>query len=65
MSVGGRTTNAMSPSRQSAMRSAATAAGRRMTFETSVGIPCERMSETASTSLVRRAMIQPAFCCEK
>jgi hypothetical protein len=31
----------------------------------SVGIPCERTSETASTSLVSRAMIQPAFCCEK
>ena len=41
------------------------AAGRRMTFEMRVGIPCERTSETASTSLVRRAMIQPAFCCEK
>jgi hypothetical protein len=47
------------------MKSAATAAGRRMTFETSVGMPWERTSETASTSLVRRAMIQPAFCCEK
>ena len=55
----------MSPRRQSAMRSAITAAGRRMTFETRVGIPCESVSETASTSLVRRAMIQPAFCCEK
>ncbi len=65
MSVGGRTTNAISPRRQSAMRSAMTAAGRRMTFETRVGIPCESTSETASTSLVRRAMIQPAFCCEK
>ena len=55
----------ISPSRQSAMKSATTAAGRRMTFETSVGIPCESVSETASTSLVSRAMIQPAFCCEK
>ena len=44
---------------------AAIAEGRRTTFETSVGIPCESTSETASTSLVRRAMIQPAFCCEK
>ena len=41
------------------------AAGSRITFATSVGMPCERTSETASTSLVSRAMIQPAFCCEK
>ena len=65
MSAGGRTTNAMRPRRQSAMRSAITAAGRRITFETRVGMPCERTSETASTSLVIRAMIQPAFCWEK
>ena len=65
MMAGGSTTKAISPRRQSAMSNAATAAGRRMTFEMRVGMPCDRTSETASTSLVRRAMIQPAFCCEK
>ena len=32
---------------------------------TSVVSPWERTSESASTSEVIRAMIQPAFCCEK
>ncbi len=32
---------------------------------TSVASPCESTSEIASTSDVRRAMIQPARCCEK
>ena len=64
-SAGGTIAKTTSPSRQSAISSAITAAGSRITFATSVGMPCERTSETASTSLVRRAMIQPAFCCEK
>ena len=64
-SAGGTIANTTSPSRQSAISSAAIAAGRSTTFETSVGMPCDSTSETASTSLVSRAMIQPAFCCEK
>ena len=64
-SAGGTVAITTRPRRQSAMSSAAIADGSRMTLETSVGIPCERTSLTASTSLVRRAMIQPAFCCEK
>ena len=32
---------------------------------TSVVSPWLRTSESASTSLFRREMIQPAFCCEK
>jgi hypothetical protein len=65
ISAGGTIATTTSPRCQSAISIAATAAGSRMTFATSVGIPCESTSDTESTSLVRRAMIQPAFCCEK
>jgi hypothetical protein len=64
-SAGGRITSATSASRQSFTKSAISAAGRRMMFVTSVGRPCESTSESASTSLVKRAMIQPARCSEK
>src|SRR5690348_13037352 len=64
-SAGGSTTSATSPSRQSLMKSAITAAGSSTAFVTSVGSPCERTSDRASTSLVSRAMIQPARCSEK
>ncbi len=64
-SAGGRITMATSPRRQSTTKSTMTVVGRRTTFETSVGRPCERASEIASTSLVTRAMIHPARCSEK
>ena len=64
-SAGGMIAKTTRPSRQSAISRAVSAAGRSTTFATSVGMPCERTSETASTSLVNRAMIHPAFCCEK
>ena len=64
-SAGGRITIATRPSRQSTMNSTITVVGSRTTFETSVGRPCESASEMASTSLVTRAMIQPARCSEK
>ena len=64
-SVGGRITSATSPSRQSSTKSPTTAAISVSVLTTSVVSPCERTSESASTSEVNRAMIQPAFCCEK
>ena len=64
-SAGGSTTSATSASRQSLMNSAVIAAGSSTALVTSVGRPCERTSEIASTSLVSRAMIQPARCSEK
>ncbi len=63
--VGGRITIATSPRRQSTTKSTITVVGSSTTFETSVGRPCESASEIASTSLVTRAMIQPARCSEK
>ena len=65
MSAGGRTTRAISASRQSFTNSAISAAGSSTMLITSVGRPWERTSESASTSLVSRAMIQPARCSEK
>ncbi len=64
-SAGGTVMKTTRPSRQSAMSSAMIAAGSSTRFAISVGMPAESTSETASTSLVSRAMIQPAFCCEK
>ena len=64
-SAGGSTTSAISPSRQSLMNSAVTAAGSSTVLVTRVGRPCESTSEIASTSLVSRAMIHPARCSEK
>ncbi len=64
-SAGGRMTSAIRPRRQSTTKSAATAVGSSTMLETSVGRPCESTSERASTSLVRRAMTQPARCSEK
>ena len=64
-SVGGRMTSATSPSRQSRMKRPITAQTSVSEFATSVVSPCERTSETASTSEVSRAMIQPARCSEK
>jgi hypothetical protein len=63
--AGGSTTSATSASRQSLMNSAVIAAGSSTELVTSVGRPCESTSEIASTSLVSRAMIQPARCSEK
>ena len=63
--AGGSTTSDTSASRQSLMNSAATATGSSTALETSVGRPVESTSEIASTSLVSRAMIQPARCSEK
>jgi len=62
---GGSTIRATRPRRQSSRKSPITAAVSVSVFWTSVVSPCERTSESASMSLVRRAMIQPAFCCEK
>ena len=64
-SVGGRITSATSPSRQSRTKSPTIAASSVSVLTTSVVSPCESTSESASTSEVSRAMIQPAFCCEK
>ena len=64
-SVGGRITSATSPSRQSSTNRPTIAASSVSVLTTSVVSPCERTSESASTSEVSRAMIQPAFCCEK
>ena len=64
-SAGGSTTSATNPSRQSLMNSAAMAAGSSTALVTSVESPWESTSEIASTSLVSRAMIQPARCSEK
>ena len=63
--VGGRITIATRASRQSTTNSTISVVGSSTTFDTSVGRPWDRASEIASTSLVRRAMIQPARCSEK
>ena len=62
---GGSTQSATRPSRQSSRKSPATAATRVSVLTTSVVTPWLSTSESASTSLVSREMIQPAFCCEK
>ena len=62
---GGRTTSATTPRRQSSRNSPPTAATSVIELTTSVVKPWFSTSESASTSLVRRAMIQPAFCWEK
>ena len=61
-SVGGRITSATSPSRQSSTNRPTIAARIVSVFTTSVVSPCERTSDSASASEVRREMIQPAFC---
>ena len=61
-SVGGRMTSATRPSRQSSTNRPTIAASSVSVFTTSVVRPCERTSESASTSDVSREMIQPAFC---
>ena len=62
---GGTTANTTRPSRQSAISSVMTATGSSTALDSSTGRPSESVSLTASTSLVSRAMIHPAFCCEK
>ena len=62
---GGSTQSATSPSRQSSRKSPPIAARSVSVLTTSVVRPWFRTSDSASTSLVSRAMIQPAFCCEK
>ncbi len=62
---GGRTQSATSPSRQSSRKRPAIAAIRVSVLTTSVVRPWLSTSESASTSEVSRAMIQPAFCWEK
>ena len=62
---GGSTTRATSPRRQSSTNRPTTAAQSTSTFETRVASPWDRTSDSASTSLVSRAMIQPARCSEK
>ena len=62
---GGSTQSATSPSRQSSRNSPQTAAINVSVLTTSVVRPWLSTSESASTSLVSREMIQPAFCCEK
>jgi len=64
-SAGGTIASTTRPSRQSAITSVIAATGSSMALDSSAGIPSESTSLTASTSLVRRAMIQPAFCAEK
>ena len=64
-SAGGSTMNEIMPSRQSTMKTTTIAVGSSTTFAASVGRPCDSASDSASTSLVRRAMIQPARCSEK
>ena len=56
---------ATSPSRQSSRKSPPTAATSVSVLTTSVVSPWLSTSESASTSLFSREMIQPAFCCEK
>ena len=60
---GGSTSSATSPSRQSSRKRPPIAATSVSVLTTSVVRPWLRTSESASTSLVSRAMIQPAFCC--
>ena len=62
---GGSTSSATSPRRQSSRKSPPMAATSVSVLTTSVVSPWLSTSESASTSLVRRAMIQPAFCSEK
>ena len=62
---GGSTISATTPRRQSSRKRPPIAASNVSELTTSVVRPWLRTSETASTSLVSRAMIQPAFCCEK
>ena len=62
---GGSTTSATTPRRQSSRNSPPIAATSVSELTTSVVRPWLSTSERASTSLVRRAMIQPAFCWEK
>ena len=64
-SAGGITTSATSASRQSTANSAAIATTNVSEFAISVFRPSDSTSERASMSLVSRAMIQPAFVCEK
>ena len=64
-SAGGTITDAASASRQSRTYRPIVAATSVSPFATSVASPSLRTSESASMSLVRRAMIQPARCCEK
>jgi hypothetical protein len=64
-SPGGRTSKATRPRRQSSRNRPPIAATRVKEFTTTVVRPWLSTSESASTSLVRRAMIQPAFCSEK
>ena len=56
---------AIKPSLQSTTKTAITAVGSSTTLAARVGRPWESASDSASTSLVRRAMIQPARCSEK
>ena len=62
---GGSTMSATTPRRQSRRNSPPIAATSVIELTTSVVRPWFSTSESASTSLVRRAMIQPAFCWEK
>ena len=62
-SVGGRITSATSAEPPVEDEEAEIAATSVSVLTTSVVSPCERTSESASTSEVSRAMIQPAFCC--
>ena len=64
-SVGGRITIVASARRQSRIASAIIAPVSVRTLPTSVERPSESTSESASTSLVMREMIQPARCSEK
>ena len=62
---GGSTISATTPRRQSSRNRPPIAASSVSELTTSVVRPWLSTSEIASTSLVSRAMIQPAFCCEK
>ncbi len=62
---GGRTQSATRPSRQSSTKRPISAASSVSELTTRVVRPWLSTSESASTSLVSRAMIQPAFCSEK
>ena len=63
--VGGRITSVASASRQSSSAMAMMAPVSVSTLPTRVESPSESTSESASTSLVMREMIQPARCREK
>ena len=62
---GGSTSSATSPRRQSSRKRPMIAAISVSELTTSVVRPWFRTSDSASTSLVSLAMIQPAFCSEK